>query len=202
MKAMMKNMEKTNPVTTHKTPPAKRRAPSPSDSVPSSKSKGSDGSNLSRGGINNGSGPPTTQAAKEQRLRRVCEEKPSGRCHVTAEVHDMWKKGGVSRAKLLDQFESASWDKDGVHRLGVQSFVVLIPAYNNCMCVPSQYSMHHTNHIFQETFLNQIKKSITNKKKTQKMKKRGWYTKDGMKSKLQWSKFFCCTKLLNIVMSC
>lgn len=103
MKALMDKMEKNDPPT--KTPPAKRRAPSPSGSAPSSKSRGSD--------------PPTTQGAKEQRLRRVCEEKPSGRCHVTSEIHDMWKKGGISRAKLMEQFESANWDKDRVHRLYV-----------------------------------------------------------------------------------
>lgn len=51
-------------------------------------------------------------AAKEARLRRLCEQKPSGKIKVPLEIHEMWKKGGVSREELLGMLEDAGWDKD------------------------------------------------------------------------------------------
>lgn len=53
-----------------------------------------------------------TEAAKNNRLRRVCEEKPSGRCHVPQEIRDRWAKGGSERLALRDELEQCGWDKD------------------------------------------------------------------------------------------
>lgn len=53
-----------------------------------------------------------SEAAKNNRLRRVCEKKPSGRCHVSSEIHDRWLQGGSVRLALRDQLEACDWDKD------------------------------------------------------------------------------------------
>ena len=55
---------------------------------------------------------PNTEAAKNNRLRRICEVKPSGRCHVSEEIHQRWKKGGTDRLALRDELEACGWDKD------------------------------------------------------------------------------------------
>ncbi|CAL1167200.1 unnamed protein product [Cladocopium goreaui] len=55
---------------------------------------------------------PGSEAAKNNRLRRLCEIKPSGRCHVPEDVHLRWKKGGAERMALRDELESCGWDKD------------------------------------------------------------------------------------------
>lgn len=54
-----------------------------------------------------------TEAAKNNRLRRVCERKPSGKCGVDDETHARWAKGGTERLALRDQLESCDWDKEG-----------------------------------------------------------------------------------------
>ena len=40
----------------------------------------------------------------EGRLRRLCEQKPSGSIKVPREIHDMWKRRGADRDKLLEIF--------------------------------------------------------------------------------------------------
>ena len=57
--------------------------------------------------------PPDSSEAKEARLRRICEMKPSGKCHVTPEIHEQWSRGGASRAKLMKQLEACGFDKAG-----------------------------------------------------------------------------------------
>lgn len=54
---------------------------------------------------------PKTQEAAEARLRRICEEKPSGKCHVSREVHQEWARGGTSRAALLKKLQDCGFDK-------------------------------------------------------------------------------------------
>ena len=58
-------------------------------------------------------GPPESTEAKEARLRRLCEMKPSGKCHVSPEVHQQWARGGASRAKLMQQLQDCGFDKAG-----------------------------------------------------------------------------------------
>ena len=53
------------------------------------------------------------QAAKDNRLRRLCEVKPSGKINVPQEVHDRWAKGGDVRKALLAELEAADWNKVG-----------------------------------------------------------------------------------------
>ena len=55
-----------------------------------------------------------TEAAKRQRLRRLCETKPSGKCHVPPEVHETWKNGtDAERDQLLALLEKSQWKKVG-----------------------------------------------------------------------------------------
>lgn len=51
-------------------------------------------------------------AAKKNRLRRLCERKPSGKIQVPESIHELWKKAGHSRELLLQELEDANWDKD------------------------------------------------------------------------------------------
>ena len=56
---------------------------------------------------------PSTEGARLARLRRMCEIKPSGKCHVPPEVHQRWKKANhTERLKLADELEAANWAKD------------------------------------------------------------------------------------------
>ena len=95
--------------------PAGRRCPAPSPastvkSVAKAKAKGSDASKAPAEAKDQD--VDATEAAKNNRLRRLCEKKPSGRCHVPPEVHEQWKKGGAERLKLRDELEECGWDKD------------------------------------------------------------------------------------------
>ena len=90
----------------------KRRAPSPVTA--SEGSSDADASGESEDGDKGceGSDKEPTEAAKNNRLRRLCEKKPSGRCHVPNDVHERWAKGGVERMKLRDELENSGWNKD------------------------------------------------------------------------------------------
>ena len=51
------------------------------------------------------------EAARKNRLRRICEQKPSGRVRVPDHIHKMWKEGGQSRDVLLRHLEKADFEK-------------------------------------------------------------------------------------------
>lgn len=56
---------------------------------------------------------PLSQAAKEARLRRACERKPSGKLKVTEAVHLKWKNGSrADRDELLDTLAECNYDQD------------------------------------------------------------------------------------------
>lgn len=60
-----------------------------------------------------GTGYPETQAAKDARLRRACERKPSGRIKVPEAVHEKWRTGSrADRDELMDVLASCDWDQD------------------------------------------------------------------------------------------
>ena len=54
---------------------------------------------------------PETEGARKNRLRRICERKPSGKLHVPEAIHLQWAQGGAGRDALMDQLEAAGWDK-------------------------------------------------------------------------------------------
>lgn len=61
---------------------------------------------------------PTTEGARQARLRRLCEIKTSGRCHVPPEIHRKWKHGTKEeREALADELEASGWAKDSYHNV-------------------------------------------------------------------------------------
>jgi hypothetical protein len=55
---------------------------------------------------------PETDAAKQARLRRMCERKPSGKIHVPLEVHEKWLHGSRDeRDAMVDVLEECGWQK-------------------------------------------------------------------------------------------
>ena len=91
-----------------KTPPPKVAAPSPGkhEPVPSTKVK-----SLVLPSDNRPA--PSTEGAKLNRLRRLCEIKPSGRCNVPESVHERWKSGSrEDREAMIQELEDTNWSKD------------------------------------------------------------------------------------------
>lgn len=107
-----------------------------------------------------------SEAAKRQRLRRLCERKGSGKLHVPLAIHEMWLQGGHTRDELVEELEKAGWSKDG--GLGL-------------------YSSYRVS-LLQEIFVKKVLRSKETIVRKQGTKKRGWYTAERMKVKLGWSK--------------
>ena len=60
-------------------------------------------------------GQALPEAAKQARLRRLCERKPSGKIFAPLEVHEKWRTGTKDdREQMLAKLESSGWDKDRV----------------------------------------------------------------------------------------
>ena len=56
---------------------------------------------------------PETDAAKDARLRRLCEKKPSGRLQVPEEMHLKWKSASrEERDDMIALLEQVGWNKD------------------------------------------------------------------------------------------
>ena len=94
-----------------KTPPPKISAPSPKQK--SKVSPESPPRPMSSRGPDATQSEPATEAARLARLRRVCEIKPLGRCHVPKDVHERWLKGtNQERLAMADELEASGWAKD------------------------------------------------------------------------------------------
>ncbi len=94
-----------------KTPPATHPGPSPASAAkapPRKDVKGRPEPEASESEDLEG----LSQAAKLQRLRRLCEMKPSGTCRVPEAIHKRWAAKGHSRQELLDALEEANFDED------------------------------------------------------------------------------------------
>ena len=48
----------------------------------------------------------------DAKLRRLCEQKPSGKLNVPRALHEMWLKGGQERDELRAAFERFEEDKE------------------------------------------------------------------------------------------
>lgn len=103
------------------TPPPSVAAPSPGCS-PAKPVVGSSGSRPKPGSSKAAIVPdqrpaPVTEGAKLNRLRRLCERKPSGRCLVPDSVHEKWRTGGKEeREALIEELERCNWSKDCFHK--------------------------------------------------------------------------------------
>lgn len=85
-----------------KKPPASAATQDPSDSE----------SDSAEGASGEEGEPALSVGARNNRLRRICEMKPSLKLKVPQRIHDQWKKGGHAREELMEQLEAANWDKD------------------------------------------------------------------------------------------
>ena len=96
---------KSNPVKggkshAYQTPPPKVAAPSPIkppvEPTPTTKAK-------TVVPPPDGRPAPATEGAKLNRLRRLCEKKPSGRCNVPEGVHERWRSGSREEREAMIQ---------------------------------------------------------------------------------------------------
>lgn len=56
---------------------------------------------------------PQSEAAKDARLRRLCERKPSGRLQVPESLHLRWKSASrEEKDQMVDILDSVGWNKD------------------------------------------------------------------------------------------
>ena len=144
--------------------PAKATSPEQPDDEPDAAEDGEDEPSQAEQESESESEKELSEAAKKQRLRRVCQRKPSGKLGVPEKVHVMWKEGGSKRDELQELLESAGWDKD---RMCCQ-----------CLFKPC----------LQDVFVSKVMRTQTSINRKEGRKKRGWYSAERMKTKLQWSK--------------
>ena len=104
--ARLRALVDEKPKTSLATPPPRVKAPTPNPK-PHVSPKPSD--------VTESSEPNAepSEEARMARLRRLCEKKPSGRCHVPEAVHLRWKNGSRGdREELLEELEKSGWSKD------------------------------------------------------------------------------------------
>lgn len=64
--------------------------------------------------------PPQTEGAKMNRLRRLCEKKPSGKCRVPDAVHERWRKATKEEKEaMIEELEAANWSQDRYNRIAI-----------------------------------------------------------------------------------
>lgn len=103
--AMMDRRSSSSSKTAYATPPPKLPAPSPDGKKKPPPPEVAEPASAP---------PPPTEGARLNRLRRLCERKPSGKLLVPESIHQKWKNGGKDREALLDELERADWSKDWV----------------------------------------------------------------------------------------
>ena len=100
------------PTPTPKKMPGCKRRPSKVTKTPEPEPSDHDSDKEEEDG-EEGHGEVLTEGAKNNRLRRLCERKPSGKLKVGEEIHARWAQGGAERQALRDQLEQCDWDQDG-----------------------------------------------------------------------------------------
>ena len=110
LEAAKHNTEPPSASSDKKLPP---RKPQPKKAAPPEDDGGSSDDPGSADESGPGGDKEVSEAAKKQRLRRLCEKKGSGKLHVPESVHQLWLKGGHTRDELCNMLEEAGWDKEG-----------------------------------------------------------------------------------------
>lgn len=126
LKAKAKGKASAKPKLKPKQQPAKKTPPQEPDDEPEAEDSVDEPSEAEKESASEEE--DLSEAAKKQRLRRVCQRKPSGKLGVPEKVHLMWKEGGSKRDELQEMLEAAGWDKDRRASslcLGRNSFAVL-----------------------------------------------------------------------------
>ncbi len=99
-----------------KKPPSKPVKPNPKVAGRSKGSAPPDGDDSGDDGVTESGSDrdgELSHAAKQQRLRRLCERKGSGKLMVPEEIHQLWAKGGHTRNELMRMLEDSGYDKEG-----------------------------------------------------------------------------------------
>ena len=105
MALLRQSVEKKSPSSSsYATPPPRVAAPSPTEK-PTKRAK-------EVAPPPDNPAPPPSEGARMNRLRRLCERKPSGKLLVPESIHLKWKNGGKDREALIDELERAGWSKD------------------------------------------------------------------------------------------
>ena len=113
-----------------------------------------------------------SEAAKDHRLRRMCEQKPSGKIHVPQPVHDAWMKGGDERRLLREMLEQSNGEKECQRMFS---------------CVVSVRCVFSVFLVSQDAFVSTFTRQHEKVSKFRKIKRRQWHTRETMKTKLNWS---------------
>ena len=139
---------------------------------------------------------PVTEGAKLNRLRRMCEKKPSGRCNVPDAIHQRWKESTKEQKEaMIEELEKANWSKERPPIISnpfqQNPFLMVlggcsIPLKANPMSKLSLFQVLCPC-LLQDLFVSRITKTITQKKTLARKQKRGWFTKELMSTTLGWS---------------
>ena len=65
---------------------------------------------------------PDSEGAKQARLRRLCERKPTGKLQCPEWLRNQWKNP-ANRPSLVEKFEAQNWNKDWVCTLITSLFM-------------------------------------------------------------------------------
>lgn len=126
--------------------------------------------------------PGESQAAKEARLRRYCEKKPSGKIGCPMWVHEQWLNR-QNRAEMTRQFELAGWDRVRVSItiLNLHSLISKTPYIVWCFRFFLCFWFSQ-----QAAFIKRLtyEKEKSAAKKLETLK--GWYSKTEMADELKW----------------
>ena len=95
------------------------------------------------------------------------------------EIHRKWLAGGNDRDELLHILEEANFKKD-------QPCIYL--SRHIALCKNFTRPPYCTAPFCQEPFLKKIERTKEKVSRQSKNKKRGWFTEEGMRTKLGWSK--------------
>ena len=134
------------------------------------------------------------ESAKEHkkrmaRLRRVCEIKKNGNCHVPHFLHQQWASNS-NRDELLEQLEKVGWDTDACLKLFCKSHDA---AYIQLQFNPVRVRFDHVvffngsiHPATQDKFVD-VMTTIRSTKEEKKNKiAEGWYSKEDMRTELKW----------------
>lgn len=195
---LQKLKENSKAVVPYQTPPPSIAGPSPKKGSspkrePTPAAAGEPSSSMSKACPDSQKPLPATEGAKLNRLRRLCEIKPSGKCQVPQEIHERWKSSTKEEKEaMIEELERAHWSKElltngwYIHIMATHDNISYIHA---CLLVGVYLicSSCWLKLFMQDLFVSRITKVISQNKKLSRKKRRGWYTKEQMAKTLGWS---------------
>ena len=119
--------------------------------------------------------PCASKDAQAARLRRLCEKKPSGRCHVPQHIHELWVQGGTKRDELQAMFTEVGENKDALNNITKPSKPMLMFKFQHPYI---QYPKGPC--CLQELFINTVTKTLERKNSKEQEVQSGWFTPEEM----------------------